>query len=142
MLFNKSNVVIRDSVENWEEAIRVAAESLVESNNIKSEYIDKMIESVNKLGFYIVLTDDIAMPHARPEDGVIETGVSFLKVNEAVEFGDTKLHLIFVLAAKDKDSHIDTIGDLLEIFQDDDKIENLKKANKLEDLIEVIKGGK
>ncbi|WP_156300219.1 PTS sugar transporter subunit IIA [Streptobacillus canis] len=142
MLFNKNNVGIRESVQNWEEAIKLAARPLVDSGNIREEYIDKMIESVNNLGFYIVLTDDIAMPHARPEDGVIETGVSFLKVNEAVEFGDTKLHLIFVLAAKDKDSHIDTIGALLEIFQDDEKIEKLKEAKKLEELIEIIEGGK
>ncbi|ACZ01607.1 PTS sugar transporter subunit IIA [Streptobacillus moniliformis] len=138
MLFNKNNVVVIERVKDWEEAIKIAALPLVESKNIKEEYIFKMIESVKKLGFYIVITDDIAMPHARPEDGVLETGVSFLKVNEAVEFGDNKLHLIFVLAAKDKNTHIDVITELLEIFQDNDKISKLKEANKLEEILKII----
>ncbi|WP_066899385.1 PTS sugar transporter subunit IIA [Streptobacillus notomytis] len=142
MLFNENNVVIKERVENWEEAIKVAAIPLLKNNNIEEEYINKMIESVKKLGFYIVITDDIAMPHARPEDGVLETGVSFLKVNEAVEFGNNKLHLIFVLAAKDKNVHIDVISELLEIFQDNDKISKLKEAIKLEELLEIINGGK
>ncbi|WP_064605375.1 PTS sugar transporter subunit IIA [Streptobacillus moniliformis] len=138
MLFNKNNVVVIERVKDWEEAIKIAALPLVERKNIKEEYIFKMIESVKKLGFYIVITDDIAMPHARPEDGVLETGVSFLKVNEAVEFGDNKLHLIFVLAAKDKNTHIDVITELLEIFQDNDKISKLKEANKLEEILKII----
>lgn len=138
MMFNKDNIVIKDKVVNWEEAIRVAAKPLVEFGKVEERYVDKMVESVNNLGFYIVLTDDIAMPHARPEDGVLETSVSFLKVNEAVEFGDTKLHLIFVLAAKDKNEHIDTITELINIFQDDEKIQKLKEAKQLEELIEII----
>ncbi|CAM3200415.1 PTS sugar transporter subunit IIA [Streptobacillus ratti] len=142
MLFNRNNVAIEERVENWEEAIKIAAMPLVKSKNIKEEYIYKMIEAVKKLGFYIVITDDIVMPHARPEDGVLETGVSFLKVNEAVEFGNDKLHLIFVLAAKDKNTHIDIISELLEIFQDNDKISKLKEANKLEELLEIINGGR
>ena len=78
------------------------------------------------------------MPHARPENGVNETGVSFLKVNKPVDFGDDPISLIFILAAKDSDSHIDTIGALLEIFQDEEKIKDLLKAEDKNELIKIL----
>lgn len=34
-----------------------------------------MIENIKKMGFYIILTDNVAMPHARPEQGVNKNGV-------------------------------------------------------------------
>ena len=78
------------------------------------------------------------MPHARPENGVNETGVSFLKVNKPVDFGGDPISLIFILAAKDSNSHIDTIGALLEIFQDEEKIKDLLKAEDKNELIKIL----
>lgn len=139
MIFNRDNIIIVDKVSNWEEAVKLGAKPLLELGKIKKEYIEKMIESINKLGFYVVLSDHIAMPHARPEDGVIETGLSFLKINEPVKFGDDDIYLVFTLAAKDKDSHIDTIGELLEILQDDEKIKKLIASKNIEEILEIIK---
>lgn len=138
MLFNEENIVILDRVNDWREAIEKGTEPLIKSGNVEKKYVNAMIKSIEKLGFYVVLTEDIAMPHARPEEGVNETGVSFLKLNEGVLFGENKINLIFVLAAKDKDSHIDTITQLLEIFQDDKKIAQLKEAKTINEIKNII----
>lgn len=79
------------------------------------------------------------MLHARPENGVLKTGVSFLKINEAVKYGDSDINLIFVLANKDIMIYIDILQKLLEIFQDEDKIKKLiqeKDKNKLLNILE------
>ena len=80
-MFNESNVNVLSEVKDWEESIKLASEPLIKSGNIEQSYVDAMIKSINDLGFYIILGEHIAMPHARPESGVNETGVSFLKVN-------------------------------------------------------------
>lgn len=138
MLFTKENVILVERIENWQEAVRLGARPLLNQGKIEEKYIDKMIDSINNLGFYVVLTENIAMPHARPEDGVIESGISFLKINEGVNFGENSIQLIFTLAAKDNTNHIEMLQTLLEIFQDDEKIERLKKALSVEELIKII----
>lgn len=138
MIFNSYNVDVVDSVENWEDAIIKASKSLLENKYIEKRYIDAMIESIKKLGFYVVLADLIAMPHARPENGVLKTGVSLLKINNAVKFGENNIKFVFILAAINSDSHIDTIAELMEIFQDDEKIRKLELAKNKEEILNII----
>ena len=137
-MFNESNVNVLSEAKNWEETIKVASEPLIKLGNIKQSYVDAMIKSINDLGFYIILGEHIAMPHARPENAPNETGVSFLKINKPVDFGGDPISLIFILAAKDSNSHIDTIGSLLEIFQDEEKINELLKAEDKDELIKIL----
>lgn len=138
MIFNSYNVDVVDSVENWEDAIIKASKSLLENKYIEKRYIDAMIGSIKKLGFYVVLADLIAMPHARPENGVLKTGVSLLKINNAVKFGENNIKFVFILAAINSDSHIDTIAELMEIFQDDEKIRKLELAKNKEEILNII----
>lgn len=141
-MFDELNVNVVDRVDNWEESIKIAAKPLLENGNIELRYIEKMIDKINEIGFYVVLDEYIAMPHSRPEDGVINTAVSFLKVNEAVKYGDEDIKLIFILAAKDSNSHIDIIQNLLEIFQNDE-IKNALLASKTkEDILNVLQKNK
>lgn len=141
-MFDELNVNVVDRVDNWEESIKIAAKPLLENGNIELRYIEKMIDKINEIGFYVVLDEYIAMPHSRPEDGVINTAVSFLKVNEAVKYGDEDIKLIFILAAKDSNSHIDIIQNLLEIFQNDEIKNALLSSKTKEDILNVLQKNK
>ncbi|WP_068267996.1 PTS sugar transporter subunit IIA [Caviibacter abscessus] len=138
MIFNASNIEVVESINNWEEAIRKASENLIKNKYIEERYVEAMISSVKKLGFYIVLADLIAMPHARPENGVLKTGVSFLKLNNAVKFGENDVKFIFVLAAINSDSHIDTIKELMKIFQNENKMKKLENVKTKEEILAII----
>lgn len=80
----KGRVNIVENVNDWKEAITLAAKPLVEDGSVENSYIDAMIANVNKFGTYIVIAPKVAMPHSRPEDGVNKNCVSLLKVNEGV----------------------------------------------------------
>lgn len=133
------NIQIIDSVIDWKESIKIAGKSLLEKNIITGNYINAMIESIEKLGFYVILRDNLAMPHARPEEGAISTGVSLLKLNNPVYYGDSKVQLVFVLATKDANSHLETLMQLMELFQDDESIEKLINSKDYNEILEVIK---
>ena len=98
-----------------------------------------MIESIEKLGFYVILRENLAMPHARPEDGTLGTGVSLLKLNKPVYYGNSKVQLVFVLATKDADSHMEILMKLVELFQDDESIEKLIISQDYKEITEIIK---
>lgn len=137
-MFTEKNVNVIDSSINWEESIKIASKPLIEQRYIEEKYVENMIKSVNKLGFYIVLDEYVAMPHARPEEGVLKSGISFLKVNNSVKYGENNIKLIFVLAAIDSNSHIEIIKNILEILQNEEKKEMLLEAKTKEKLIEIL----
>ena len=47
------NIQIIDSVIDWKDSIKIASKSLLEKNIITENYIKAMIESIQKLGFYV-----------------------------------------------------------------------------------------
>ena len=135
----EGNIQIMDSVADWKESVRIAGKSLLEKNIITENYIKAMIESIEKLGFYVILRENLAMPHARPEEGTLGTGVSLLKLNEPVYYGESKVQLVFVLATKDADSHMEILMKLVELFQDDESIEKLIISQDYKEITEIIK---
>lgn len=137
-MFNIKNINCINYIDNWEEAIKIAANPLLEENLITQEYINKMIENIHNLGFYIVIDDYVAMPHSRPEHGVINNSISFLKVNNGVYFGNEKVYIIFILAAKDSNSHIQIIQKIMEIIEDDKIKNNIINAKTKEELEKIL----
>lgn len=138
--FLKGNITLKERVVDWQEAVKIAAQKLLEKGNIEENYIEKMIENIKKLGPYIVLADDVAMPHSRPEDGVNKTGISLLKLNEGVSFGkETSVRLVFVLAAQDSNSHIEMITELVDILQDEEKLTNILQSKTEDEIIKNLK---
>ncbi|BBM35600.1 PTS sugar transporter subunit IIA [Pseudoleptotrichia goodfellowii] len=132
------NIQTVDFVKDWEESIKIASKPLLEKKIIEEKYVEAMIESIKKLGFYIILRENLAMPHARPEEGAIDTGISLLKLNQPVNYGDEKVYLVIVLASKDSDSHTEILMKLVELFQDDESIEELIKAETVEEIRRIV----
>lgn len=134
----KGNISVKKKAENWKEAIYLAGEILLRKDYIEKKYIVAAIKNVEKLGNYIVLTDYVAMPHSRPEDGVKKTGMSLLVLKEPVDFLGEKINLIFMLASKDNSSHIEIIKKLAKLIDDETVIENLKKCETEEEILNII----
>lgn len=137
-MFNTKNINCIDTASNWEDAIKIASKPLLDQKSIEKKYIDKMIENINTMGFYIVIDDYVAMPHSRPEHGVIETAISFLKINNGVMFGNEKVYIIFVISAKDSSSHIEIIQKIMEIIEDENIKSNIIKAKTKEELEKIL----
>lgn len=135
----KGNITLLDSIDSWQEAIKVAAKPLLEKNKIETKYIDAMIGNIKKFGEYIIIAPNVAMPHSRPEDGVNESCLALLKLDKGVAFDNgEEVQLFFILGAKDNNSHISTLTELMEIVDDEDKIEELSKTTTIEEIINLI----
>ena len=131
----EDRVYFKDQMNSWEDAIKTAANPLLEEGFIKSEYIDAMIENVNQNGAYMIIVPGFAMPHARPECGAVKTGMSVLHLEEPVVFPDDQgVKVLLVLAAADANVHLDAMADLAEILIDDDKMEQLFQAKEVQQI--------
>lgn len=135
----EDRIYFKDHIDNWQEAIKTAAQPLLKENFIKEQYIDSMIENVNQNGAYMIIVPGFAMPHARPECGAMKTGMAVMHLEEPVVFPDEQeVKVLLVLAAADANVHLDAMADLAEILIDDDKMEQLFSAKEAEQIKEVF----
>lgn len=132
-----------DSVTNWQEAVGLAAQPLLAHGYIEESYIQAMIASINETGPYIVLAPKVAVPHASPDAGVHQLGISLLQVKEPVDFSeegddDKKVQLIFVLAAVDSTAHLRALQELALILDDEEAIDSLIAASDPREILAII----
>lgn len=130
------------NVPNWKSAIKLAARSLIEGEYITEAYRDAMISKIEKYGPYIVISPKVAIPHAKPEDGVKKLGISLLKLEEAVSFSNDEKHdvsLIITLAPLDQESHLRALSQLTGLFSKKDTVNRLIKLQTAQDIYQYMK---
>ncbi|MCH4168979.1 MAG: PTS sugar transporter subunit IIA [Streptococcaceae bacterium] len=128
---------------DWEQAIRISCEMLVEKKFITDAYIEEIVDGVRKYGPYIVIIPGVAMPHSTDKsEGVLGTAVSFTKFPKKVYFEagneEKQAKLFFTLAAKDADAHMENIANLSEMLMTDGLVEKLEEIGSVEALREII----
>ncbi|PPA69548.1 PTS sugar transporter subunit IIA [Jeotgalibacillus proteolyticus] len=128
-------VQFTSEAKSWEETIRIASAPLLDKGSIEPRYVEKIISNVKELGPYIILMPNVAMPHARPEDGVNETGISLLVSKESVYFqGEKSARIFLVLASSDATSHLELLKEISEILTDEEKLNELLAAKNYQDI--------
>lgn len=140
-LLKQETVQVVEQLTDWEEAVKVAANPLLATGAIESAYIDAMIENIKTLGPYVVIGPEVAIPHARPESGVNQVGMSFLKLNQPVYFlNDEKypVRLLFCIAAIDNTTHLKALSQLTKLLSDKNNIELLKNAESTETITQLF----
>ncbi len=140
-LLTQDVIQVIPDIENWREAIAVACQPLVENGAISSRYIDAIYRSHEAIGPYYVVGPGIAMPHARPEEGVNKLALALTVISKGVEFGSAEndpIKLLIVLAATDSNSHIEVIAQLAELFDNQQDVELLMSAKSKEEILAVV----
>lgn len=132
-----------DSVSTWQDAVRLASQPLLANGYIEESYIQAMIASIMETGPYIVLAPKVAVPHASPDAGVHQLGISLLQVKEPVDFSeddddDKKVQLIFVLATVDSTAHLRALQELALILDDEEAIDSLIAASDPREILAII----
>ncbi|MGH2318689.1 PTS sugar transporter subunit IIA [Planococcus sp. SE5232] len=142
MKFLEQNLVALDlPAATPEEGIRAAGALLVDENLIEPRYVDAMVESYQKNGPYFVLAPQIAMPHARPEDGVKEASVSFVRLKDSIEFGsetNDPVRFIFALGASSSEEHLLVMKKIVALLSKPENVEKLKELSSYEELQQII----
>lgn len=136
-----TTITLQESVEDWPQALELCAKPLLDLQVIEPEYVTAIIQQHHTLGPYYVLAPGLAMPHARPEEGAKGLGLSLLKLKQGVSFGASEfdpVDVIIMLAAPDKNSHIEMISSLAELFSSDTDMAELHQVNTLEEIKTII----
>ena len=140
-LLTKDTIRFAKDTENWETAIALCAEPLIEKGYIDEGYVTACIESVHKLGAYIVVSPLVAMPHALAPECVNKTCMSYLNLEKPVDVLDNperRAKIFVMLAAEDQSKHVDAVVALGGIFSDETNLERMIYAETVEDVLAII----
>jgi len=138
-LLSDEKIQVVDKVKSWEEGVEIAATPLLKKNYITIKYLRSMLDDVKELGPYINIAPGIIMPHSRPENGVLQSGMSILKINNGIPFiNNEKIYLVIMLALIDDKSHLNYMSQLATLLMDEAKREELLAVTNVNDLNEVL----
>ncbi|RLM24863.1 PTS mannitol transporter subunit IIA [Brenneria alni] len=130
-----------DGADNWRSALAVSCQPLIDNHAIEPRYLEAIYHLHQAIGPYYVIGPGIAMPHARPEDGVNRLALSLTVISDGVDFDageNDPVKLLIVLAATDSNSHIDTISQLAALFDNSDDTAAIIQANTTQDILSII----
>lgn len=138
---NETNLNMVTHVEGWQQAVAIAVQPMVEAGAVEPRYLQAIYDMHREIGPYYVLGEGIAMPHARPEEGVIKTALSLLIISEGVSFDspdNDPVYVVFALAAVDSHSHIEMIASLSQLFCEEETVGKLRYARTKQDVLAIL----
>ena len=141
-IVEKKHYKFVDSVESWQEGVRLSTESLVADGSVDADYYKQIVACIEKYGPYVVFEHYVAMPHSQENaSGVHKTGIGFMRVKEEVSFGKDEdgeekvAKLFFTLAACNPEEHLNNIQQLMGVFCNEELLDALMAANTPEDIL-------
>lgn len=135
-------VEVNVDVKDWVDAIKFGGHLLEKDGSIENRYIDAMIDTVKKMGPYIVIAPGIAMPHARPEAGAKRIRIGLLKLKNPVVFGNPEydpVDIVIFLCAVDNSSHIRVLAEFMQLLEDEDFLRIVRNASVKDEILDYIK---
>lgn len=140
-LLTKEKIRFTNKELSWQDAIELAAQPLLDKHEIEERYIKAIIDKVETFGPYIDLGLGIALPHARPEEGVKKLGMSFLRCEHPVKLMDDVKHeikLFIVLAAIDNETHLRALSTLTKILSNKERLSQLLAATNAAEVEQIL----
>ncbi len=136
----KENIRFVEKVSDWKEAVHVAVEPLVSGGYVEPRYIDGIIENTEYYGAYYVITDNVALLHARPEQGVLDTQFAVVVLKEPIYFLGNKrpARLLVTLATKNSSDHLEALQKFGQLFENDQIINQLIETKNADEFYDFL----
>jgi mannitol/fructose-specific phosphotransferase system IIA component (Ntr-type) len=137
-----SMIRLQVQAKDWQEAVRQGGQLLLDGGKCEARYVDAMVEAVREMGPYMVLAPGLALAHARPEDGVLELGLSVITLSTPVDFGseaNDPVSLVISFGGVDKESHIGMLQALARFLMVEENQAFLRQATSVPDVMEAFK---
>jgi PTS system ascorbate-specific IIA component len=144
-LIDNNSIKLQAQASNWREAIKIGTDMLIASGAIQPSYHDAIISSVEELGPYICIAPNLALPHARPENGVIRTAFTLVTLEEPIYFEgeDEPVDVLITLAGSSSDEHMEGLMEVTQVLDDEDSetgvdLDKLRRCRSKTDVFNVI----
>ena len=139
-LIQKAGIRLDVTASSSEEAVRICGELLVELGAVSQEYAAAMWEREQKFSSAIGM--GFAIPHGTDESRVhvVFDQLVFLRLTAPLSWGDEEVSCVLGIASRG-DGHVEILGNLAELIQDEQKLEVLVSSGDADQVLELIRDG-
>lgn len=139
-LIQKAGIRLDVTASSSEEAVRICGELLMELGAISQEYADAMWEREQKFSSAIGM--GFAIPHGTDESRihVVFDQLVFLRLSSPISWGDEEVSCVLGIASSG-DGHVEILGNLAELIQDEEKLEVLVTIGTEDEILGLIRDG-
>jgi len=125
---------------DWRQVIALAARPLIRGGYLNASYPDAVIANTLAHGAYYVFEEGIAIPHARPESGVVRDCFSLVLLQEPVSFdGSEKADIVIMFGARDSNAHIEEgIRAIVALLDNEETLARLRQASSIAEVIAIL----
>lgn len=141
-LFQKELITFQPSVNNWQEAIKIATQPLIENHYVVKEFPNELIKTTQELGPYYILSKNLALAHISPNGMALKNGISLLFLDQPIDFKEDGKHnvkFLFVLSAKDEISHLELLQQMAKLFGNNDFYQQFYDVKNFADIQTLIR---
>lgn len=139
----KKNILVKEGIKlgqkpvSKEEAIDAAGRLLEKLGYVDGTYVAAMQEREKLVTTYMGM--GVAIPHGttQAKGTVKKSGIVFFQYPEGVDFGEEKAQLVFGIAGVG-DEHLDLLGKLCTLLEDEARLETLKTTDDLDWVLEQL----
>lgn len=124
-----AHIRLKATASDWQQAVTLSVGLLEADGYVEPRYIQATLDAVKTLGPYIVLAPGIAIPHARPENGALKTGISLVTLETPVCFGSEEndpVDLVIGLSSVDGKAHINLFKRMCNFLGNDENVAKLR----------------
>lgn len=141
-LLENNSILIAQDASNWEEAVKLGTDVLVKSGAIENRYYEEIVKTTKEIGPYYILMPGVAMPHSRPDAGVIKDCFGITILNNPIKFGEEEheyAQILLTLAATSSDAHAEVaIPQIMELLDDEENVDRLIAAKSVDEVLAII----
>jgi ascorbate PTS system EIIA or EIIAB component len=131
-------LALQAEAATWQDAVRIGTDLLVRAKSVEPRYLDAIVRMTGEIGPWYLLAPGLAMPHARPEEGVIADGFALVTLKEPVTFGGSDndpIDILITLAATSaKTMNEEAIVEVATLFEDEETIARIRAARTRADI--------
>lgn len=135
------SIVIGAEVDDWRGAVHTAGEALANAGSTLPAYGEEMVRMIEEHGPYVVIAPGLALAHARPGPTVLANGLAVVTLREPVKFGhphNDPVSVVLGLAVADAETHLATVAELANVFNDESAIPALAAAASVDDVLRIM----
>ncbi len=145
MYFDQRLCFFHQKVESQDQLFQMMTDKMLEAGCVKENYYEGISNRekeyptgllVNQTGF--------AIPHTDSER-VNKSQICLLSLHEPIEYDDMEdkshkisVELVFMLAMAQPHEQVNTLQNLIALFQDDEKVAKLKECNTEKELMQIL----
>lgn len=140
-VLKKSSILVNQSTESKEAAIKKAGTLLVESGHVDVAYINGMYDREKEVSTFLGM--GVAIPHGTNEAKVLikQSGISITLYPEGADYDGNKVYLVIGIAGLG-DDHLEILMKVAEILEEqgEERIKEIAKSTSVDEIYQLFVG--